>query len=259
MAIVAGYFDESGKKNDHPVVTFCGVCAVLPKVRRFEQDWESLLRYYGLEALHMVDAASPSQDVSAKLPKQSIPDRIEALKPFADCINKHLELGLIQAWDVKGFNSLSKDAKTGLGDPDDPYYTAFARGIIELVDYVQEDDRIILICDDDAETAWTCYTHYRGIRRVHDDIRKKTISLAFADDKYFPALQAADMVAWLARREARCKFYGDDFPLRDLFEYLVVPQEVGHMQWMKMFATQEVIKHLSEADWNPSREHNDTK
>jgi hypothetical protein len=57
------------------------------------------------------------------------------------------------------------------------------------------------------------------------------------------------MVAWLARRVARFTFYGDDFPLRDLFEYLVLPKEVGHMQWMKMFATQEVIRHLSEADW----------
>jgi hypothetical protein len=52
MAIVAAYFDESGKKNDHRVVTFCGVCAALPKVRRFEQDWESLLRHYGLATTH---------------------------------------------------------------------------------------------------------------------------------------------------------------------------------------------------------------
>jgi hypothetical protein len=253
VAIIAAYFDESGKKNDHPVVTFCGVCAALPKVRLFDSDWESLLRNYGLDELHMVSAANHSIPLSAKIPNQTLPERIEALKPSADCINKHLELGLLQAWDVKGFNSLSKPAKKGLGDPNDPYYSAFARGLVELADYVQEDDRISLVCDDDAETAWDCYKHYRGIRQVEEKIRKKTISLSFADDKYFPGLQAADMVAWLTRREARLKFYGDRFPMRALFEHMVVPQRPGQMQWLRMFATEDTIKGLSDADWGDEK------
>src|ERR1700722_9610538 len=152
MALIAAYFDESGKQHDHPVVTFCGVCAAISKVRHFENDWEGLLRYYGLEELHMSEIAKHAESLSTRLPQQSLSERLEALKPFADCINDHLEVGLIQAWDVEGFNNLSKKAKAGLGDPKDPYYTEFAPGLIELADYVQTDDRISLICDDDAET-----------------------------------------------------------------------------------------------------------
>jgi len=220
MGIIAAYFDESGKQHDHPVVTFCGVCAPLSKIRHFQHDWEGLLRHYKLEEFHMAEAANPTKSLSAKLPSQSLSERVQALKPWADCINEHLELGLIQAWDVQGFNSLSKRAKKGLGDPNDPYYTAFARGLLHLAGHVQGDDQISLICDDDAETAINCYAHYRAIRNVHEDIRKKAVSLAFADSGAFPAIQAADMAAWLTRRQARFEFFGDAFPMRELFEYL---------------------------------------
>lgn len=251
MDIVSAYFDESGKSGDHPVVTFCGVCGSRSKVAHFTDDWEGLLRHYQLEELHMTRAGNPAIALSNKLPSQSLADRISALKPFADCINK-LEVGLLQAWDVEGFKNLSQRAKRGLGDPKDPYYTAFARALIELEHYIQDGDYLSLVCDDDAQTAWECYQHYRAIRIVHEPIRKKTVSLAFADSKAFPALQAADMVAWLARREARLKFYGDDFRMHELLEYLIEPQKPGKMQWMELFADKQTIKRLSEANWSLS-------
>jgi hypothetical protein len=42
---------------------------------------------------------------------QSLDERIDALLPFADCINDHLEIGLAQAWNVKGYNNLSLEVK----------------------------------------------------------------------------------------------------------------------------------------------------
>jgi hypothetical protein len=45
---------------------------------------------------------------------QSFDERIDALLPFADCINDHLEIGLGQAWDVKGYANLSMEAKKNL-------------------------------------------------------------------------------------------------------------------------------------------------
>jgi hypothetical protein len=71
-------------------------------------------------------------------------------------------------------------------------------GFLALNDNVHADDKISIVCDHDLETAWDCFRHYNGIRRAHDLIRKQTISLSFADDEYFPALQAADMIAYLA-------------------------------------------------------------
>jgi uncharacterized protein DUF3800 len=53
MAIIHAFFDESGKHKDHPVVTFCGVCAPQSKLQQFDDAWNGLLRHYGLSSLHM--------------------------------------------------------------------------------------------------------------------------------------------------------------------------------------------------------------
>ena len=246
MAMIhQAYFDESGKKGDHPVVTFSGVAVSQSKLQGFDDAWNELLRSYGLPSLHMARASRLSEKHGHKIRKgQSIGERIDALIPFADCINDHLEIGLLQALDVNGFNSLSKAAKIQLGSPDDPYHIAFARGLLEIVDYVPEDDRISLICDDDPETAWDCYRHYRGVRRVHAEIRRKTVSLSFADDEYFPGLQAVDMVAFLSRLEAKRQFYGDDYRFQRLFDHLITEKGVNHMQWSVMFADEKKLKEL---------------
>ena len=134
MAILYGYFDESGKQSDHPVVTFAGVICRQTKLQAFDDAWNSLLRQYGIRSLHMARASRLSEKHGDKMPRgQTADQRIDALIPFADCINRHLEVGLIQAIDVGGFNSMSKTARVRLGSADDPYYVAFARATLELL------------------------------------------------------------------------------------------------------------------------------
>jgi hypothetical protein len=252
MAILYGYFDESGKQSDHPVVSFTGVCAVESKIPAFNDAWNVLLRQYGIRSLHMMKAARLKEKVGDRMRRgQTVKERIEALKPFADCINKYLEYGFIQAWDVKGFQAMSESARKKLGSVDDPYYLAFARGIAELIDYVHDDDKIALVCDDDKTTAWDCYRHYRGMQAADVEIRRKIVSLGFADDEYFPALQAADMLAYLSRLEAKRRFYGDRYDFPALFDYLTSGQSSGGMVWEAMFADEKVIKGLSDVFSRP--------
>jgi hypothetical protein len=248
VAIVHMYCDESGKKSDHPVVTFSGVCLPQAKLGDFDIAWNQLLRHYEIRSLHMARASRLSEKHGPKMPRgQTAEQRMDALMPFADCINEHFELGLLEAFDIKGFNALSAAAKKGLGSPDDPYYIAFSRGILEAVDYIHEDDRLSVVCDDDAETAFNCYQHYRGVRNVYPQVKKKTIALSFADDDYFPALQAADMVAFLSRLEAKNQFYRDFYSFRRLFRYLTKERSVKHAKWAKMFADEAAMKKLGES------------
>ena len=189
---------KAGNRATIPSSLFAGCAPHKQPWSDIDEAWNALLRRYGWSPFHLTEILSDFK-------KQGIAcaEQIESLRPFADCINEHLELGLLQAWDVKGFDCLSEETKKKLGSTTDPYYTAFARGVWELVDYIHDDDRISLVCDDDEATAWDCYQHYRMIRRAEDVVRRKTVSLTFANDEYFPALQAADMVAGLARHEAR--------------------------------------------------------
>jgi hypothetical protein len=183
MAVILCYCDESGKQGDHPVVTFSGLCLAQPKLAAFDDAWNTLLRL--------------SEKHGPKMPRgQTASERIKALIPFADCINQHFELGLVQALDIAGFNAMSKDARAKIGSPNDPYFIAFMRGGGEVLDYAHDEDKVSIICDDDRATALDCYRHYRGLCTAHEKWRDKIISLTFADDRYFPALQAADMLAF---------------------------------------------------------------
>jgi len=251
MAIIQAFFDESGKHSDHPVVAFAGVCAEESRVQEFNSEWAVLLRRYGLDSLHMVKALKQAK-LSPNFPAKTPAERIEALKPFADCINKYLELGLIQTIDVKSFQNLTKNARAGLGNPDDPYHVAFLRGAVALAEFTHPDDKVSIICDDDQETAWECYTYYRSLRKV-PRAHKKLISLSFADDKYFPALQAADMVVYLARLEAKKLFYGDHYEYRPLLDYMCLRPN-GPMAWNVTFIGKEKLDALC-ADPNWKRKY----
>jgi len=245
VALYLAYFDESGKKSDHPVVTFAGVFAQQEKFEGFNTEWKGLLGQYGIKSIHMKEVSNLKKAVGSMGAGQTFLKRINSLVPFADCINQHLELGLIQAWDVKGFLAMDQKVKKGLGNPSDPYYLAFARAIAELVDYVGPNDELKLVCDHDSETASECDLHYKAICAIDEEISRKVVSLSFADDELVPPLQAADMVAYLSRREARFMFYGEDYGFRPLFDYLTKKQPLGKMDWRAMFASEASMKALS--------------
>lgn len=245
MAIVHCYCDESGKKSDHPVVTFTGLCLSQLKLQAFEDDWRTLLQHYEIESLHMARASRLSEKHGPRMSRsQTESQRMEALIPFADCINRHFEYGFIQALDIDGFNSLSRNAKYKIGNPDDPYYIAFMRGGLEVIKEFQ-DEKISIICDDDRETAWDCYRHYRGICHARKDFRDAVVALTYADDRYFPALQAADMLAFLGRLEAKRMFYGDRYNFKPLFDYVTKERGVNHTKWRYCFVDKEKFKNLS--------------
>jgi hypothetical protein len=241
------YFDESGKSHTHPATSLTGVCTPNSRIGQFEDAWRGLLRSYGLKSFHMVDAIRPGKPLG-NVPSQSWPERFEILKPFADCINKNLEIGILQAWDVSGFTQMSQQNAAGLiGSPTDPYYVSFTRGLLELLDYIQYEDRLCIVCDEDPETAVTCYAHYRAVKDSWKQARKQAVSISFANDFYFPALQAADMVAGLARLEANRQFFGEDYEARELLDYLIAERAKPTMTWKKMFADKEKALSLAES------------
>jgi hypothetical protein len=69
------------------------------------------------------------------------------------------------------------------------------------------------------------------------------VSFTFADDRYFPALQAADLLAFLTKHEANEKFNGVANIWRQLFDRLVTEPipPCGIMRWFKMFADEETL------------------
>lgn len=241
MAILQVYLDESGKQSDHPLIAVCCTCGPQMKTDKFSDDWKALLRRYGVSEFHMKRACEYSRSWG-NIPKQTLEERMEALKPFADCICDNLEAGWIQAWDVKGFRAIPPDARKKIGNAQDPYYLAFVRGLLEVVDYVQGDDVLSIICDYDEETALTCHGHYLGVRRARPDVRAKVASISFADDKHFLPLQASDFMAYLTRHQARAQFYRIKNIWLPLFNYMIQDRGPGKILWKQMFSDEQKTK-----------------
>jgi hypothetical protein len=242
MGVVYFYCDESGKYKKNPVVTISGVAAIKPNLEKFTNEWVSLLNDYELGTeLHMSRVMQLTQGNGPKMPaNQTLDERIDALIPFADCINRNLQVGLVQAWDVKGYAHLSLEAKKNLGGSHDPYHLAFVRGLQGVARLVGENDRISIICDDDPMTAWDTYMHYRGIGNAMPELGKKMAALTFAKSEHFHPLQAADMLAFLTRREASERFWGIKNEYSRLFNYLTdeTNPHNGIMKWFSIFANE---------------------
>lgn len=144
---------------------------------------------------------------------------------------------------MKGFQALTKHARAGLGNTNDPFYVAFARGAAAVAEFMHPADKVSIICDDDEETAWDCYEHFRRLRKL-PAVRQKMISISFVDDDYFPALQAADMVVYLVRLHAKNLFYGNRYEYRELLDY-VCKQRPNGMLWKITFADEKRLLALS--------------
>lgn len=242
MGILQGYFDESGKR-DQPVVAFCGFLTAASKMQAFDDAWNNVLRVYQMPYFTAKNAFRENVPMG-KFSKHSVAKRIEVLKPFADCIRKHFECGVTAAVDVAGFSALSRAARKQLGNIDNPHFLAFLQCVMGSLKHMHSDDRISFICDDDEGTAWDCYQFYRQARRIYPLSKKHFVSIAFADDKQFPALQAADMLSSLVRMQARLEFFGTTYDYAPLFDYLTTPQPL--FMWGRNFWDKAKL-----AAWDP--------
>ena len=69
-------------------------------------------------------------------------------------------------------------------------------------------------------------------------------AISFADDTNFPALQAADMLSFLCREQAKLQWYGESYEYRDFFRYLTDSRGTSLLQWKVAFKNEADLKKL---------------
>jgi hypothetical protein len=245
MAIFQAFFDESGKFKDKHVISFCGLCSPLARIRAFEEDWKGLLGHFGLQSLSMKRALRHKIKLSQSVEAKSAPERNKALEPFAESIRKHFELGVAVTVDVDAYEKWPTYAKKKMGGSDNPHYFAFLSALMISGHYLQDEDRLGLVCDDDRETAINCYGLYQRVRTVVSDLRNKLVAITFADDNEVVPLQAADMLSSLCRLEAGRKFHREYFEYVPLFNSLTAPSSSGGIKWGVRFYSKEHLEDLA--------------
>lgn len=262
MAILHFFCDESGKYQKNHFVSVTGVGAMRPRIDPFDLEWKALLRSYGIEELHTAHFLDLNRGIGTKVRVgQRLGERLELLFPFADCINTYLEIGLMQAWSVVGYNKLPLDVKKLIGGSHDPFQIAFVRGLMEIAKFVGPGDFVNVISDDNIVTAWDTYMHYREALKADRDRYEKFVGISFAKSIHYTPLQAADMVAFLTRRVAAEEFNGTPNDCKLLTEYLFndpKPPKHGTMRWYQgIFGEHQMVSlanRIQDAKTNGVRE-----
>jgi hypothetical protein len=209
VVFIQCYVDESGKFKDHSVISLCGFAGSIRQIETFDGGWKSLLRRNGMSSLTMKKAARFTQPLGSKNKATGLEARTTALLPFIECMRDNMEVAVQVAVDIGAFNSLSTHYHPRLGG--EPYYLAFQKLLGELLRHYSqpaEDVRISLVCDEEQHYSIRCYDILARLRAKYKDYKRALVSISFADDEFFTVLQAADVFAYLTRREAQMHFAG---------------------------------------------------
>lgn len=256
MLTISTFFDESGKFKDHDVVSFGGV--VSPSTHfhgAFTTDWARCLDAIGLQTLTMKEALQSHRPLIPKNPALGVENRIASLVPFVDCIRKHLMVITGLAIDARAYAAMPSHYRQAMGD--NPFFTAFTRSLLAVLEVTDTEDKISLICDDEEEAAWPMYQLFRKVKIKYPDAREKLRAITFADDRWSFGLQAADLVVSLTRQEAAKRFFGTDYHYGQLFSALSNPApKSGDTFWLIQFGfcDASMLKRLGDS-WTKTMPH----
>jgi len=223
MIYLQAHFDESGKVHDQDVASFCGFVASNEQWHQCFEPWNRLLFANGIAEFKAQKALRYRTELSDKVSAKGVEARISAISPFIREIRKAVGFGIGIAVDCHAFKNLPEADRLTLKDP---HLWAFQAACIRIQRvaeqrYANETDiKFCLCCDEEESYAQKFIRLFTKIRTIHPDMRRQFVSIAFADDKHFFQLQAADLIASLVRQEANHVFHGAPFDMRGLYEVL---------------------------------------
>jgi Protein of unknown function (DUF3800) len=226
---VSAFIDESGKFKDHKIICIGCVAAFNQHVDEFAHEWGRLLALNGMKNFHATKALKHHVPLGVRNAALGLKDRTDALLPFIACIRKYLSVAIGLWIDVKVFNGLPPHFFQVFGH--DPSYMAFVRTILQAVDFTPDRDGMVLVCDEDQETALAFYRLYRRVKQVMPSVKRKLQAISFCDDNAVFAVQAADLVASMVRLDALARRDRKKHEYRRLFRALTAQPEKYERIW----------------------------
>lgn len=215
---LSAYFDESGKFKDHDIVAFCGLVSPPEDWYALQVEWDSLLHRNGITHLHMSGGTLNFRlSLSAKRPALGKKERIAVIRQFVLAIKRHIELGIAIAVDVQGYKSLPPNFKSEIGG-EDPYYWVFSCAMAAVLDHLNgiPGSKVNIVCDDEEQYFVQCYKLLNKFKLREPVLKNKFVAICAGDDREFPQLQAADLLAYLTRTEAGYLFFDKPYDFREL-------------------------------------------
>jgi hypothetical protein len=211
LAVFYIYADESGKPQKDDYTSLCGYVAHEAEWARFLLEWQAVRMKWQIPPVHMARIMFPERkdDEWLKVRKAWGKDwefkRDMMLQELAMTVRGAALVAIGAVVDAKHFRALAdsefkREAK-------DPLFLALHTVVMRAIEATEVIDRcspIGLIIDDDRENSIECYRRLNNLKDhphlMFAKVRERIRSMTFANDDYYPGLQAADMLAYESRR-----------------------------------------------------------
>lgn len=197
------YIDDSGKEQDSPSLVLAGYLASEKAWSAFNKNWQGVLDAANIPAFHMVEAwrmGHAYQHLGALGRNQLIQDLLS-------CINMHVEYAFVLSIDLDAYRHWFARKE----EPDlvltRPYHFAFHSIQLLIADHIykwrDDEDFSVILDEQGGESARILLDAvdqnkaFVATKRPHMRMPKPR----FDTDLRAIPLQAADMLAWLSRRE----------------------------------------------------------
>jgi hypothetical protein len=201
--------DDSGKLGN-PNDLYAGLCGYVGHVSewgRFMQEWENARLRWQVPPMHMSAVMYPDRDKEWKKVidgwgKFWKKKRSMMLNDFAAVIRSAQIVCVGAMVDAMHFRSLP-DSVFKKAVKEDPLFLAFHQVVmrgIEVTEVIDKHSPITLVIDDDRESSLSCYKMLHSLKETFPKVKERVHGLSFVNDRSFPSIQAADMIAYESRR-----------------------------------------------------------
>lgn len=204
------YCDESGKLAQSDVTSFCGYVGHARECERVMAEWDNCRFAWGVPPIHMRCVMFPERNkcddwlkVKQDWGAMWETKRDVMLKEFAGIVmNSHLAASGF-SFDTAHFRAMP-DSKFKR-EMRDPLFLGFfglvrhSLGKIDRINKTWASYPFSVIIDDDEQYSMDFYQLLNALKQRFPDMRDRVTAITFGDDRQYPALQMADMLAFESR------------------------------------------------------------
>lgn len=200
--------DESGKlKSTADYTSFCGYFGIAREWDRVEIEWEATRTKWAVPPIHMAKIFRPDDDeqwskVKARWGKHWETRRDDMLRDFYTVVFNSKVACVGAVVDAAHFRNMPDSAYKR--EARDPIFLSEQTMIMEAIERAELTSSfpypISLVIDDDQEFAMECYRLLNVLKATFPKVKQRICGICFVNDEVYAGVQAADMIAYEARR-----------------------------------------------------------
>lgn len=186
----AGLDDAGGSGTGY--VAYSGYIAFSGDWGAFTRDWSRVLGQKNLTHLHVKDYLYERriQGSAAECEQH----HFNLIEPFASVVHEHKLFGISVAVETASYAALTAPQKKLAGDPTALVLQVFVKTLAGWTFGLNDGAVLTFMLDESDQRNGAMLQAYRAVKRSNPEWEKLLASIGFGDDKFYPSLQAADLL-----------------------------------------------------------------